>query len=81
MSSISTRRVGWGRTWAAEAELPVERMQLMERGLSVQLAWSSTMYDGQFAGKQPEDITPEEWSVIDAELRRTEETSEADRRS
>jgi len=55
--------------------------QLMERGLSVQLAWSSTMHDGQFAGKQPEDITPEEWSVIDAELRRTEESSEADRRS
>ena len=35
----------------------------------------------QFAGKQPEDITPEEWSVIDAELRNIEETSEADRRS
>ena len=31
---------------------------LMERGMSVQLAWSSTMNDGQFAGKQPED-----WSI------------------
>jgi 5S rRNA maturation endonuclease (ribonuclease M5) len=55
--------------------------QLMERGLSVQLAWSSTMHDGQFAGKQPEDITPEEWIVIDAESRKIEESSEADRRS
>jgi 5S rRNA maturation endonuclease (ribonuclease M5) len=55
--------------------------QLMERGLSVQLAWSSAMHDGQFAGKQPEDITPEEWIVIDAESRKIEEPSEADRRS
>lgn len=44
--------------------------KLMEQGLSVRLAWSENMDDGQFAGKQPEDITPEEWHGIDVSLRR-----------
>lgn len=45
--------------------------KLMEHGLSVRLGWSSTMYDGDFAGMQPEDITAEQWSRIDALLSTT----------
>jgi 5S rRNA maturation endonuclease (ribonuclease M5) len=36
--------------------------QLNEASLDVRLGWSSTMFDGEFAGRQPEQITAEEWS-------------------
>lgn len=44
--------------------------QLMERGLSVQLAWSTVMHDGEFVCQQPEDITDEEWHRINNQLSR-----------
>ena len=30
----------------------------------VRLIWSSTMYDGEFKGRQPESLTPEKWAAI-----------------
>jgi hypothetical protein len=38
--------------------------QLMQRGLNVRLAWSQAMHDGQFAGRQPESLTREEWQEV-----------------
>ncbi|MSQ97580.1 MAG: hypothetical protein EXR98_23925 [Gemmataceae bacterium] len=34
---------------------------LMQRGLDARLAWSRTMHGGKFAGRQPENLTAEEW--------------------
>ena len=31
---------------------------------SVRLIWSSTMYDDQFKGRQPESLKKEDWQVI-----------------
>ncbi|MDB4614168.1 toprim domain-containing protein [bacterium] len=46
-------------------ELP---WKLMERGLSVQLAWSPTMHNGVYADMEPEDITPTQWNDIAGHL-------------
>ncbi len=35
----------------------------------VRLAWTSKMYRGKFAGRQPESLTPPEWQEIEAYLR------------
>jgi hypothetical protein len=35
--------------------------QLAQRGLDVRLGWSRTMHGGKFAGRQPENLTVEEW--------------------
>jgi len=37
---------------------------LAERGLDVRLAWSRAMHGGRFAGRQPESLTPEEWTTV-----------------
>jgi hypothetical protein len=37
----------------------------------VRLAWTSGMHGGQFKGRQPESLTPEEWAEIAAFLTRT----------
>ncbi len=34
---------------------------LSQRGLDVRLAWTKAMHGGQFAGRQPESLTREEW--------------------
>lgn len=34
---------------------------LAERGLDVRLGWSKAMHGGKFAGRQPENLTREEW--------------------
>lgn len=38
--------------------------QLAERTTNVRLGMSSQMFNGQFAGKQPEDLTAENWETI-----------------
>jgi hypothetical protein len=38
---------------------------LAEKGLDVKLGVSSQMFDGQFAGKQPEDLTDDDWKKIE----------------
>lgn len=37
---------------------------LAQRGLDVRLGWSRTMYGGQFVGRQPENLTPDEWRTV-----------------
>ena len=45
---------------------------LAERGLDVRLVWSREMHGGQFADRQPEEVTREEWeSVLLPQLART----------
>lgn len=39
--------------------------RLAENGLNVKLGVSSQMFDGQFAGKQPEDLTADDWKQIE----------------
>jgi 5S rRNA maturation endonuclease (ribonuclease M5) len=34
---------------------------LAQRGLDVRLGWSQTMHGGAFAGREPENLTPDEW--------------------
>jgi 5S rRNA maturation endonuclease (ribonuclease M5) len=36
---------------------------------AVRLAWTSKMYRGKFAGRQPESLTPPEWQEIEEYLR------------
>ena len=36
---------------------------LAQRGLDVRLAWSKAMHGGQFAGRQPESLTADEWQT------------------
>lgn len=36
--------------------------KLNEASLNVRLGWSSTMFDGEFASRQPEQVTDAEWS-------------------
>lgn len=36
----------------------------------VQRAWSRDMYDGKFTGRQPSELKPEEWEVIEQHLER-----------
>ena len=43
---------------------------LAERGLDVRLAWSRRSHNGQFNGKQPEDLTPEDWQSLMTHLAR-----------
>jgi len=38
--------------------------RLAEQGLSVKLGVSSQMFDGRFAGMQPEDLSSEDWNLI-----------------
>lgn len=38
--------------------------ELSERGLDVRLAWSRKSHGGRFDGKQPEDLTEDEWRMI-----------------
>lgn len=42
--------------------------RLAESGLDVKLGVSSQMFDGQFAGKQPEDFSSDDWSQIEERL-------------
>lgn len=42
--------------------------RLCELGCHVRLACSSRMFAGDFAGKQPENVSSEEWAMIDANL-------------
>lgn len=44
--------------------------QLSEAGVDVKLGCSSNMFDGRFAGRQPEDIAEDEWQEIDGRLQR-----------
>ena len=37
---------------------------LAQRGLEVRLGWSRAMHGGQFAGRQPESLTAEEWERV-----------------
>lgn len=37
---------------------------LAQRGLDVRLGWSQAMHGGQFAGRQPETLTHEEWEQV-----------------
>lgn len=37
---------------------------LAQRGLDVRLGWSRAMHGGQFAGRQPEDLTGDEWAQV-----------------
>lgn len=37
---------------------------LAQRGLDVRLGWSRAMHGGKFAGRQPENITAEEWNQL-----------------
>jgi 5S rRNA maturation endonuclease (ribonuclease M5) len=37
---------------------------LAERGLDVRLAWSRRSHNSQFNGKQPEDLTPDDWQSL-----------------
>jgi len=37
---------------------------LAQRGLDVRLGWSQAMHGGKFAGRQPENITREEWQTV-----------------
>lgn len=37
-----------------------------QRGLDVRLGWSRSMHGGQFAGRQPENLTLDEWRVLSA---------------
>lgn len=41
---------------------------LLEAGVSVRKAWSSTMHEGKYAGKEPEDLTTTEWQTVRASL-------------
>ncbi len=43
---------------------------LAERGLDVRLAWSRRSHGGQFNGRQPEDLTPEDWQSLMTHLAR-----------
>lgn len=43
---------------------------LSERGLEVRLAWSRRSHGGRFAGRQPEDLTPEDWQALSTNLMR-----------
>ena len=38
--------------------------QLAQRGVNVRLAWSQAMHGGQFAGRQPESLSREEWETV-----------------
>lgn len=38
------------------------------QGIHVRLGWSSAMFDSQFANRQPESLTTQEWSEISAPL-------------
>jgi hypothetical protein len=35
-----------------------------QRGLDVRLGWSRAMHGGAFAGRQPENITADEWEHV-----------------
>jgi len=45
--------------------------ELNERGLDVRLGWSKVMHGAKFFGKQPEDLTDDEWTGLCLSLRRT----------
>ena len=38
--------------------------QMAERGLDVKIGISSQMFDGRFAGMQPEDLSSDDWKLI-----------------
>jgi len=42
--------------------------ELAQTGLDVKLVWSRSMLDGRFADREPESLSPEEWSNVDAAL-------------
>ncbi len=39
--------------------------RLNEQNVHTRLGWSSQMFDGQFAGKQPEDLSADDWKQIE----------------
>lgn len=71
------RHVGHDRVWLMpdnddEGEAGCKELlwQLSGVGLRPALAWSNTLFDGLFAGKQPEDVAADDWETIDERLRR-----------
>lgn len=45
--------------------------QLAEANVDVKVGCTSRMFDGRFAGRQPEDLTDAEWTEIDESIRRS----------
>ncbi len=41
----------------------------LSQHVSVQTAWSAEMFDGQFVGREPESLSPEEWQTVRESLR------------
>jgi 5S rRNA maturation endonuclease (ribonuclease M5) len=41
----------------------------LSQHVAVQAAWSAEMFDGQFAGREPESLSPEEWQTVRDSLR------------
>lgn len=51
--------------------------QLAEANVDVKVGCTSRMFDGRFAGRQPEDLTDAEWTEIDESIRRSGEHDDA----
>lgn len=46
--------------------------KLAEQQSDLQLACSSQMFDGQFGGHQPEDLTQDEWQRINVDINKVD---------
>lgn len=53
-----------GETGARDA------LWLLAQHCDVRLGWSSTLFDGQFAGQQPESLSRDDWQLIADSLKR-----------